>query len=145
MSTNGCNLPDDLYYWIDKHIWAKPDSDGTVLVGMTDVAQSLAGKIIVVNLRSLGKTLVKGKSAGTLESGKWVGSIPTPVAGKVVAVNEALKKKADLVNTDPYGEGWIIRVEPTDWATDSQTLVTGTEGVTEYQSKLAEQGIECSH
>jgi len=143
--SDGCILPVDLYYWIDKHVWAKPESDGTVLVGMTDVAQSLAGKIIVVNLRSFGKNLARGKSAGTLESGKWVGTIPTPVAGKVVAINEQIKGQPDLVNTDPYGAGWLIRVEPVDWNADSQNLATGADGVAEYRKKLEAEGIQCSH
>ncbi|ATY85637.1 glycine cleavage system protein H [Kyrpidia spormannii] len=143
--SDGCILPEDLYYWIDKHVWAKPEPDGTVLVGMTDVAQSLAGKIIVVNLRSLGKNLARGKSAGTLESGKWVGTIPTPVAGKVIAINEQIKGQPDLVNTDPYGAGWLIRVEPADWSADSQNLATGADGVAEYRKKLEAEGIKCSH
>jgi T5SS/PEP-CTERM-associated repeat protein len=74
----GCILPDDLYYWIEKHTWAKPQ-DGLVLVGLTDVAQSMAGKIIVVNLRASGKTLARGKSGGTLESGS--GGITIASAG----------------------------------------------------------------
>ncbi|MEB3102982.1 glycine cleavage system protein H [Ferviditalea candida] len=142
--SKGCNLPEELYYFIEKHVWAKPEDDGTVLVGMTDVAQSLAGKIIVVSLRSLDKTLARGKSAGTLESGKWVGTIPTPVAGKVVAINEQLKKQPSLINSDPYGEGWLIRVQPDDWQADQAILATGVEGVAQYRSKLEAEGIECN-
>lgn len=143
--SNGCILPEDLYYWIEKHVWAKREEDGTILVGMTDVAQSMAGKIVVVNLRSLGKTLARGKSAGTLESGKWVGSIPTPVAGKVIAVNEQLKGQAHIINSDPYGEGWLIRVQPENWETDLPNLAAGAEGVAEYRSKLEAEGIQCNH
>lgn len=143
---NGCRLPDDLYYWPEKHVWVRgPEADGAVVVGMTDVAQSLAGKIVVVSLRALGKTLARGKSAGTLESGKWVGSIPTPVSGAVVAVNEALKKAPDIVNQDPYGEGWLIRVRPTDWVNDGGTLLTGPEGIAAYREKLQAEGIQCAH
>lgn len=140
---NGCNLPEDLYYWPEKHVWARPEADGTVVVGMTDVAQSLAGKIIVVSLRSLGKTLARGKSAGTLESGKWVGSIPTPVAGEVIAVNEAVAKAPTIVNQDPYGAGWLIRVQPTDFAADAAELGQGAEGVRRYREKLEADGIHC--
>lgn len=140
---NGCRLPDDLYYWVDKHVWTKPLEDGTVLVGMTDVAQSLAGKIVVVSLRSLNKTLVRGKSAGTLESGKWVGSIPTPVAGTVIAVNEQLKGKPSIINDDPYGDGWIIRVQPSNWESDQGELVTAEVGVQAYRDKLEADGIHC--
>ncbi|PSR34218.1 MAG: glycine cleavage system protein H [Sulfobacillus benefaciens] len=140
---NGCNLPDDLYYWVEKHVWAKPEADGTVLVGMTDVAQSLAGKIVVVSLRSLNKTLARGKSAGTLESGKWVGSIPTPVAGTVIAINEDLKGKPSTINEDPYGTGWIIRVQPANWEADMAELVTGPSGIEAYREKLSADGIQC--
>ncbi|AEJ41678.1 glycine cleavage H-protein [Sulfobacillus acidophilus TPY] len=142
---NGCRLPDDLYYWPDKHVWARPDHDGTIWVGMTDVAQSLAGKIVVVNLRSLGKTLARGKSAGTVESGKWVGSIATPVAGEVIAVNERLKSTPTLINDDPYGEGWMIHVRPTNWEVDRAELVTGENGIRQYQEKLSREGISCQH
>ena len=141
----GCNFPDELHYWPDKHVWARQEGDGTVRVGMTDVAQSLAGRIIVVNLRSLGKTLARGKSAGTLESGKWVGSIPTPVAGEVIEVNAAVATDPTAVNRDPYGEGWLIRVRPNAWETDAAELVTGEDGIAKYREKLEREGIRCQN
>ncbi len=142
----GCHLPDDLFYWPEKHVWVRgPEADGTVVIGMTDVAQSLAGKIVVVNLRSLGKTLVRGKSAGTLESGKWVGSIPTPVAGEVVAINQDLAKSPVTVNEDPYGAGWLIRVKPNNWDEDRGSLLSGPEGIETYRAKLEADGISCAH
>jgi glycine cleavage system H protein len=110
---------------------------------MTDVAQSLAGKIVAVSLRSLGRTLARGKSAGTLESGKWVGAIPTPVAGDVVAVNPAVSARPTVINEDPYGEGWLIQVRPSDWNADAHQLVHGSDGVAAYERFLSEQGIRC--
>ena len=140
----GCHLPDHLWYWPEKHVWARgPEADGTVVVGMTDVAQHLAGKILVVNLRSLGKTLARGKSAGTLESSKWVGAIPTPVAGEVVAVNETLKAAPHKINDDPYGEGWLVRIRPAAWDEDAARLVGGPEGIARYRAFLEQQGIRC--
>jgi glycine cleavage system H protein len=140
---NGCQLPDELWYWPEKHVWARPDDDGTVVMGMTDVAQNLAGKIVVVNLKAPGKVLAQGKSAGTLESGKWVGSIPTPVAGEVVAVNDAVKKAPHIVNDDPYGDGWLIRVRPVDWEAEQSLLVHGPEGIEAYRARLDAEGIHC--
>jgi glycine cleavage system H protein len=139
----GCVLPEDLYYWIEKHTWAKLQEDGVVLVGLTDVAQSMAGKIIVVNLRAAGKTLARGKSGGTLESGKWVGSIPTPVAGEVVEINTEVKGHPDLVNRDPYGKGWLLKVRPTNWDEDIKLLEFGPEGIATYRAKLEHDGIQC--
>lgn len=142
---NGCQLPDHLYYWPAKHVWVSdPDTDGTVTAGMTDVAQHLAGKIIVVNLRSMGKTLPRGKSAGTLESGKWVGAIPTPVAGEVVAVNQDLAQNPQLINQDPYGAGWLIRVKPSNWDEDRAELAHGPEGLNVYRDQLLRDGINCA-
>ncbi len=140
---DGCNIPEDLYYWIEKHVWAKPDDD-VVVIGLSDVAQNLAGKIIVVNLKSAGKTLARGKSGGTLESGKWVGSIPTPVAGEVIEVNQDAKANPSLVNEDPYGKGWLLKIRPTNWEEDKNRLVTGEEGVLSYREKLQQEGIKCS-
>jgi glycine cleavage system H protein len=140
---NGCQLPDDLWYWPEKHVWARPEDDGTVVMGMTDVAQNLAGKIVVVNLKAPGKVLAQGKSAGTLESGKWVGSIPTPVAGEVVAVNDAVKRAPHIVNDDPYGDGWLIRVRPVDWEAEQSLLVHGPEGIEAYRARLDAEGIHC--
>ncbi len=138
----GCNIPEDRYYWIEKHVWAKPEGE-YIMVGLTDVAQSLAGKIIVVNLKAAGKTLARGKSGGTLESGKWVGSIPTPVAGEVIEVNAAVKSHPSLVNEDPYGEGWLLKVKPNNWDEDAKALETGEEGVHAYREKLVHDGIHC--
>lgn len=127
-------------------MWVRgPEQDGTVVVGMTDVAQSLAGKIVVVNLKPPGKSLAQGKSAGTLESGKWVGSIPTPLAGEVVEINEAVKSAPQLVNDDPYGAGWLIRVRPSDWEGGAHLLVHGEEGIAEYRKRLEAEGIQCQH
>ena len=78
----GCNIPEDLYYLIEKHVWARPEGD-VVIVGLTDVAQNLAKGIISVTTKKVGKSLAKGKSIGTVESSKWVGPGPAPVSGEI--------------------------------------------------------------
>ena len=81
---NGCDLPEDLYYFIEKHIWAKPMADGTVRVGMTSVAAKLSGaKLAAVTIRKkrVGKEIPKGKSLAMVESSKFVGPVPAPVTG----------------------------------------------------------------
>jgi glycine cleavage system H protein len=141
---NRCNIPEELYYLVDKHVWARLEADSVVTVGMTDVAQHLAGKVIAVSPKKVGKTFMKGQSAGTVESGKWVGPVPLPVGGELVAVNDALKKNPGLLNQDPYGEGWIVKVKPVNWDEESQALVTGNEGVAVYQQLLDEKDIHCA-
>jgi len=83
----------------------------------------------------------KGKSAGTLESGKWVGPVTSPLAGEIVEVNEAVKARPALINEDPYHAGWFVRVKPVDWAADSASLVTGEAAVAAYQKFMEEQNL----
>lgn len=140
---NDCNIPEDLYYWVEQHTWVRPEDDGTVTIGITDVAQHLAGNIVALTPKGAGRTLKKGKSAGIVESGKWVGPVRTPLAGKVVAVNDEAKANPSIINDDPYGAGWIVRIDPQDWDADSADLVTGDEGTQAYQAFLDEEGISC--
>jgi glycine cleavage system H protein len=145
MSTiNGCNLPEDLYYWPEKHVWARPESDGTITVGITDVAQNLAKRFISCTIKKTTKPLEKGKSVATVESGKWVGPVPLPVAGEIVATNDVVSKTPSTINDDPYGKGWVARIKPTNWDADKAALVTGADGVAAYQKFLDAEGIKCA-
>jgi glycine cleavage system H protein len=137
----GCNIPEDRFYWVEKHAWARLEADATVTIGITDVAQHMAKGIINATPKEVGRSVKQGKSAGTLESGKWVGPVTSPVTGEIVEVNEAVKTKPALINEDPYGEGWFVKVKPEDWATESAMLVTGEEGVAAYQKFMEEQGL----
>jgi glycine cleavage system H protein len=141
-TVNNCNLPEDLYYVVGKHVWARRDGD-LVTVGMTDVAQSMAKKIIAVTPKAPGKAVQKGRNIATVESGKWVGPVPAPVSGEIVAVNEALATTPSLINSDPYGAGWVARLRPSDWGTDVVDLATGPEGIEAYRQFLDAQGIRC--
>lgn len=141
-AVNGCNLPEDLHYLVEKHVWARHE-DGLAVVGLTDVAQSLAKSIISVTLKKTGRKLAKGKSLGTVESSKWVGPVPAPVAGEIVEVNEALRDKPTLLNEDPYGAGWIAKLAPDDWDTDVAQLATGSDGLEVYRAFLDAEGISC--
>jgi glycine cleavage system H protein len=138
-----CNLPEDLYYLVERHVWVRPEGDELV-VGLTDVAQSLAKTIISVSLKPAGKAVKAGRSLATVESGKWVGPVPAPVDGDVVAVNEALGTHPGLLNTDPYGEGWVARLRPSSFDPAQAGLVTGEEGIRQYAAFLEEQGISCA-
>src|SRR5574337_997861 len=133
---NRCNIPEELYYLVDKHVWVRHESDSLATIGITDVAQHLAGKVIAVSPKKVGRALSKGQSAGTVESGKWVGPVPVPVGGELIAVNTALKANPGLLNQDPYGAGWIVKLKPLNWEGESQDLVTGERGVAAYQQLL---------
>ncbi|HEX9030247.1 MAG TPA: glycine cleavage system protein GcvH [Streptosporangiaceae bacterium] len=139
---NNCNIPDDLLYVIDKHVWARRDGD-LVTVGMTDVAQHLAKSIISVTLKKPGKTIVRGRSIATVESGKWVGPVPAPVTGEIVEVNSELENSPGLMNSDPYGAGWVAKLRPTDWDAEVSDLASGADGVEAYRQFLDAEGIAC--
>lgn len=140
-TVRGCNIPENLYYWVEKHAWALPMDDGTVKIGITDVAQNLAKGIVNATPKDAGRTVQKGKSAGTLESGKWVGPVTSPVTGEILEVNETMKGNPSLINTDPYGEGWFVKVKPADWAGESAALLTGDAAVAAYQKFMEEQNL----
>jgi glycine cleavage system H protein len=109
------NVPDQLRYTSD-HEWAARDGDSTVRIGITDYAQDALGDVVFVQLPAVGDTVGAGDSFGEVESTKSVSEIYAPVAGRVIAVNEALADNPALLNHDPYGEGWICTIELADAA-----------------------------
>lgn len=142
----GCNLPEDLYYLIDKHVWAKPMEGGIVRIGMTAVAGKLSGgklAAITVKAKNIGQEVKQGKSVATVESSKFVGPVPAPVTGILERANEKLAADPNLAIADPYGEGWIAELKANNWEADKGLLVSGADGVAKYQSKLEADNISC--
>ena len=106
-------IPEDLRYAAN-HEWTKVLEDGSVRVGITDYAQDALGDIVYVELPEVGSSYAAGDSFGEVESTKSVSDIYAPVAGEVVAANEALDATPELINSDPYGEGWFIALRPAE-------------------------------
>jgi glycine cleavage system H protein len=140
----GCDLPEDLYYHVEKHVWLRPSPDGPVTLGINDVARHLAGTVVAVTPKKAGRMLPKGQSVATIESSKWVGPVPTPVSGEIVEVNEAVRRNPGLLNDDPYGAGWLVRLRPSAWEEDRAGLVTGAAGLEAYRAFLEREGIQCN-
>jgi len=114
-------VPKDLWYTKD-HEWVRLE-DGKARVGITDHAQKSLGDIVYVELPTVGKTVKKGERTATVESVKAVGEVFAPLSGKVVAVNETVTKSPDLINKDPYGQGWLFVLEIAD-NKEIETLLT---------------------
>jgi len=108
------NIPADLRYSAS-HEWARLEADGTVTVGISDHAQIALGDVVFVELPELGKQLAAEQEAGVVESVKAASDIYAPIAGEVIAVNEALADSPELVNSDPYGS-WFFKLKPSDAA-----------------------------
>lgn len=106
-------IPDDLHYTED-HEWIRSTDAGVVRVGITDYAQNSLGDIVYVQLPELGSTVTTGDAIGEVESTKSVSDIMAPVSGTVTARNESLEDTPEVINTDPYGDGWLFEIEPDD-------------------------------
>lgn len=107
------SIPDGLRY-TKEHEWVSIDSDGIATIGITDFAQSSLGDITFVQLPEEGEQVRKDDSFGVVESVKAVSDLYSPVTGRVVEVNQPLLNAPELLNDDPYSEGWMIKVEVTD-------------------------------
>ena len=104
-------VPAELKY-NDSHEWVRLEADGTVTVGITDHAQEALGDVVFVETPAVGSELSAGSSAGVVESVKAASDIYSPIDGTVLATNPALEGEPELVNSDPYGEGWMFRLQP---------------------------------
>ncbi|MDF1782200.1 MAG: glycine cleavage system protein GcvH [Alcanivoracaceae bacterium] len=109
------NIPAELRY-ASSHEWIRLEDDGTAYVGISEHAQEAMGDLVYVELPEVGVTFAAGDEAGVVESVKAASDIYSPVTGEVVAVNEALEDEPELVNRDPYGDGWLFQLKISDEA-----------------------------
>ena len=123
------NYPDELRYTSD-HEWVKQDGD-VARIGITSFAQNALGDVVFVNLPTVGDTLAEGDPCGEVESTKSVSDIFSPLAGEVTAVNADLESEPELINTDPYGRGWMYEMRVSDAAAFASLMDAAA-----YQSQL---------
>lgn len=121
---NDIHLPDELYYQQEEHLWVRIEGN-LARIGLDDLAQRSAGNIKAVRLKPAGRPVEKGRPFGTMEAGKYVGPLKAPLGGQVVEINQAVMSRPGLLNSDPYGQGWLILIEPDDVARDTADLVHG--------------------
>lgn len=106
------NIPSDLHFTKD-HEWIRINGNKAT-VGITDFAQGELGDIVFVEIETVGEQLEKGQTFGTIEAVKTVSDLFMPVSGKVLEMNDTINDSPDLINKDPYGDGWLIKLEVTD-------------------------------
>ncbi len=141
---DGCEIPVDLWYDVPRDVWLRPEDDGSVVLGLTDPAQTRAGKVLHILFKKVGKHLDAGQSVATIESAKWAGPFPTPLAGTVLATNtEAFAADILVANRDPYGLGWLVRLEPDAWEPETAGLLTGDDATERYRARIEELGVSC--
>jgi glycine cleavage system H protein len=122
------DIPADLRYTAE-HEWVRRTGDDTVRVGITDFAQSSLGDVVYVQLPDAGSEVTAGESFGEVESTKSVSDLYAPVSATVVAVNDALEGNPELINSDPYGDGWLLELR-----TDAASLDAGWASLLDAES-----------
>ncbi len=140
-SVRNCLLPEELFYNVDTNVWARRDADGTITVGMTSYACSLAGELVAYLPKKVGMQVERNKSTATVESGKWVGPVKAPVSGEIIATNDAVAVRPAIINADPYGKGWVVRLRPDDWDREAGGLISGAAVRTAFEAKMKADGF----
>jgi glycine cleavage system H protein len=130
------DIPSDLHYTAE-HEWVRLSGDDTVRVGITDFAQSALGDVVFVQLPDVGSEVTAGESFGEVESTKSVSDLYAPVSGKVTAVNGDLEGSPQLVNSDPYGAGWLLDVQVSDVA-ELESAISALLDAEAYRGTLTE-------
>ena len=124
------HVPAELKY-VASHEWLRLEDDGTVTVGITEHAQDLLGDIVFVELPEVGDTVAADDEIAVVESVKAASDVYAPITGEIVAINESLEDEPEIINSDPYGDGWFFRIKP-DNVDDYEALLSAEE----YQSEL---------
>jgi glycine cleavage system H protein len=119
-------FPDELYY-TEEHVWARVE-DKVATIGVSHFGQELAGEIVYVEVPMVGREVKQGEPFMSMESGKWVGRVKSPVSGKIVEANEEIEWESTLVNEDPYGQGWLAKIEMADAGELANLLKAESQG-----------------
>ncbi len=145
MKLNGFEFPEDLYYLVDKHVWVRPIGEGLARVGLTPVVYKLLRHSLVaisVRPKTLGQEVPQGKSVAMVESLKYIGPLAAPFTGVVERANALAESNLEAFIADPYGDGWIVEMRPTDWAAARAALLTGDAAMQAYRTLLEAQNLQ---
>lgn len=141
----GCALPEEYLYDLELDVWVRIEDDGTARLGMTDVAQTLCGKLVSVTFQKHpGDRVRRGRTLAVIESAKWVGPFRSPLSGEVLEVNEAAFASDQLIaNRDPYGEGWLVRLAPSALESERGALLDGIAAFPAVRERIEREEIRC--
>ncbi len=143
MNIDGCEFPDGLLYEPDGLVWVRREPSGDVVLGITSIHAALAGRLTKVEGRPLGAAYARTKSVGTLESGRYFGSVRTPVRGTLLEVNPHVLGTPKLLSEAPYADGWFARLTPHDWENDRKALVSAAEARDRLAAQIAALHVHC--
>ena len=143
MEIEHCVFPNHLLYDLDSLVWARKDAGNILVIGIMSILSALAGKISVVKLKEVNTTVLRGKNIGTIESGRYFGTVRAPVDGKIMAINHKLVSNPKLANDSPYDKGWFIALAPAsanDMLIDFKSLPNDSE---EFRSLIRRLHVKC--
>ena len=144
MKCNGCEFRPELFYDAEYQIWVRREKDSSLSVGMTDLSQTIAGKILHVRVRKPGTLRPKGKPVATIESGKWAGPIPNVFDCTIIEANHQVLEDPSLLNIEPYA-AWVARVAPKDSVDEVLAkLLTGDSAHAGYCERCRKDDIHCA-
>jgi glycine cleavage system H protein len=141
----GCALPEEYLYDLELDVWVRVEDDGTARMGMTDVAQTLCGKLVSVTFQKRqGDHVRRGRTLAVIESAKWVGPFRSPLSGEVLEVNEdAFRSDQLIANRDPYGAGWLARLAPSGLDQERGSLLDGVAAFPAVRERIEREEIRC--
>ena len=141
----GCALPEEYLYDLELDVWVRLEEDGSARFGMTDVAQTLCGRLVSVTFQKhAGDHVRRGRTLAVIESAKWVGPFRSPLSGEVLEVNEkAFYADQLLANRDPYGAGWLVRLMPSALEAERGELLDGAAAFPLVRERIEREEIRC--
>ncbi|WP_249012114.1 hypothetical protein [Conexibacter sp. DBS9H8] len=141
----GCALPEEYLYDLELDVWVRPEADGSVRLGMTDVAQTLCGRMVAVTFqKAAGAQVRRGRTLAVIESAKWVGPFRSPLTGAVLEVNaEQFATDPGIVNRDPFGAGWLVRLDPSALEAERGHLLDGIAAFPLVRARIEAEQISC--
>ena len=141
----GCALPEEYLYDLELDAWILLEGGGAARMGMTDVAQTLCGKLVSLTFQKHpGDRVRRGRTLAVIESAKWVGPFRAPLSGEVIEVNEAAFRDDMLIaNRDPYGAGWLVRLAPSALDAERAALIDGVAAFPIVRERIEREEIRC--
>ncbi len=143
MEIDHCSFPDRVLYDTESNTWISSESTGIATIGVTSLLSGIAGKFTSAKLRQIETRIARGNSLGTLESLKFVGPIPSPISGIVIAVNADIINRPKLLNDEPYTKGWVAKLRPVSLQAESVFLSRTTEAKEVFKKKIADFHVRC--
>ena len=119
------HFPSELYYESQAYLWVRVEGE-IATIGLTALALETFGDIVYISPIEAGKSVKRGQAIGSIEAAKMVDNLVAPISGEIIAFNEEVQHNPGLINADPYGGGWLVRVKPSAWDRDEASLIHGT-------------------